>query len=958
MITFITSVRHPNNSIFYERVWDLLRDTLFSVCSQTCPDFKVIVVCNKILDKFEDNHRIHGKVDFVTVDFPPPSLAQGAITGVPACNLDRGLKFVVGLIAAKKYDPEYVMFFDADDFIADSISDFCSKNPGRMGWYFDYGMYTQNGFITYRNNFNETCGTSHILNYSVLCKDIPFKDLDVDATPADILKFVHPFFVKGVLGCHMNYGVFFFNCHQPIEKYPLNDTAVYNMGTGENHSGKLSKCGPGWIDMRRKATRKLDRSVYRMKFPCINHKHRVIPVHVKDDRCSNIFSDLGIYHLAELSAKEIFSIYGRDTCSEYNSIAFVVNPFERLVYDYYKDYNKSLISGESFSDYIRRDNIKRQSPHIPPWIKNIIRIEDAYSDPSCLSDIFNDPQITQPQKVYYGHYSDYYSDADVDFVYQNFQKDLDLGGYSFERASSEESVLPIPDIATDTIPNVLHFCYGMKLTSQKFSFVNYLAILSAVTHNKPEAVYFHYCVEPHGVWWDAIKPYLTLHKVELVNEIFGNRVEHYAHASDIIRLRELYRTGGIYLDIDTITWKPFTELLSNECVLGIQDSARIFQDPTLSNILDAYGLCNAVMLCKPGSTFIRDWYYCYSNFSSSGRDSDWDYHSVIYPYLLYKRESRKDVTVLSGNSFFFPIWDKLQELTLSDGSFEKHVEKFKDSYCTHLWDNDPTVDTSVITPHYIRTSDSVYANSIRTHVFKALTDTMCSISLVFLTHNRLAKTKDCMVTWLELSEHRGDIQEVLIYDNASNSKFREWLCFVEERFSKVRVIYSDSNDGVAGGRAVLFEEARGDIVVSVDSDSYIRRSSFLDKAKFVLSDTNIGMCGVVGAFFQNYSTFEHTDIFDGDGEGFVDTLAGCCQIFRRSLYGSVFEMDLNFKPFWLEDTDLCLQLKHNGYKILRINSEGGFEHEWGGTGNILFPDSFSEKQKYFNTKWTHEGNLI
>ena len=52
MITFITSIRHPNNSIFYERVWDLLEATLYSVCSQTNGDFRVIVVCNEILDDF------------------------------------------------------------------------------------------------------------------------------------------------------------------------------------------------------------------------------------------------------------------------------------------------------------------------------------------------------------------------------------------------------------------------------------------------------------------------------------------------------------------------------------------------------------------------------------------------------------------------------------------------------------------------------------------------------------------------------------------------------------------------------------------------------------------------------------------------------------------------------------------------------------------------------------------
>ena len=62
-------------------------------------------------------------------------------------------------------------------------------------------------------------------------------------------------------------------------------------------------------------------------------------------------------------------------------------------------------------------------------------------------------------------------------------------------------------------------------------------------------------------------------------------------------------------------------------------------------------------------------------------------------------------------------------------------------------------------------------------------------------------------------------------------------------------------------------------------------------------------------------------------------------------------MDTNYSPFWLEDTDLCLQLKTKGYKNFRYNSQGDYEHEWGGTGSELFPDAFREKLNYFNSKW-------
>ena len=937
-------------------VCDLLRNTLYSVCSQTNGDFRVIVVCNEILDDFSNNHKLRGRIDFVEVDFDPPSLGVGAVTGVPACNLDRGLKFVIGLLAAKKYDPEYVMFFDADDFISDDITEFCINNPGNMGWYFETGMYTQNNLITYRNNFYETCGTSHILNYAVLCEDIPFDKLSVDSTVDDI-KSMYILFIKGVLGCHMNYGVFFFNCHQDLAPYPLKDTAVYNMGTGENHSGKLSKCGPGWMEVRRKATRKLDRSAYRMKFPFINHKHQLIPIYTKVDRAKQVFVESGLYNPVELSHSEIRDIYGEDTCNEYSSVAVLVNPYERLVYDYYKDHDQFLISGQSFTDFIRSNKTKKQSIFVPNWVKHVIRIEELYDNSSRFSDILPSTEISEPVKPYIGHYSDYYTDTDVDYVRLKFPEDLELGGYDFEKESDNTSELPVPDDAGDTIPNILHFCYGMKLVPEEFSFVNYLAVLSAVVHNKPEKVYFHYCVEPYGKWWDLIKPYLELHQVIRPSSVFGNPLKHYAHVSDIIRMRELYRTGGIYLDLDTITWKSFEDLRkSSDCVVGYQDSPKVYKEPVIGELLEYYGICNAVIACKPGSTFMRDWYYGYANFESTGRDDSWDYHSVIYPALLCRKGDREDVTILSPKAFFFPTWSDMQEYTISDGSHKKYSKLFRESYCTHLWDNDPTVNLDIVTPGYINTSTSHYAASIRQSVFTDMTS--ATVSIVFLTNNRLELTARCLATWLDFADARSDVKEVLIFDNASEPMFVSWLRDLEKNNPKLRVIYSDTNEGVAGGRSVLFKEAAGDVVLSVDSDSYLRDTYFIDRAKQVLSDKHIGMCGVVGAYFSDYSTFKHTDVFDDSGvEAFVDSLAGCCQIFRRELYGSAFTMDTNFKPFWLEDTDLCLQLRHSGYGMYRINSNKGFDHEWGGTGNKLFPDSFKDKQKYFNEKWTSTGDL-
>lgn len=42
LITFVTSIRHPDNSNDYELVWKLLENTLISISSQTNQDLQLI----------------------------------------------------------------------------------------------------------------------------------------------------------------------------------------------------------------------------------------------------------------------------------------------------------------------------------------------------------------------------------------------------------------------------------------------------------------------------------------------------------------------------------------------------------------------------------------------------------------------------------------------------------------------------------------------------------------------------------------------------------------------------------------------------------------------------------------------------------------------------------------------------------------------------------------------------
>ena len=145
----------------------------------------------------------------------------------------------------------------------------------------------------------------------------------------------------------------------------------------------------------------------------------------------------------------------------------------------------------------------------------------------------------------------------------------------------------------DNIPNIIHFVFGLKPQNEEFMFAYYLSILSAYIVNKPEKIYFYYHYEPYGKWWDRLKikiPNIIFEKVELPTHIGKKEIKHFAHKADWIRMNKLYERGGIYMDIDTITFKSYKHLLTNNTVLGYEIK---------NNDL----ICNAVMMTEKNSEF-------------------------------------------------------------------------------------------------------------------------------------------------------------------------------------------------------------------------------------------------------------------------------------------------------------------------------------------------------------------
>lgn len=230
MIAFITSLRHPKNSADYGKVESLLAETLRSVCAQDDDDFVVIIVGNKRPD-FELPQRTH----FIGVDFPAPAAHSGPQTDMKSFVWDKGTKIGLGLIAAREYQPDYVMIFDADDYVSRRLASYAGAHPGESGWVIDRGWIYSHSAGVYRNveGFHRTCGTCHIVNFDAYA--VP-AELTLEATQEEVAEAYGERLTR-ILGAHRDARTWLAQNGWNLRPLPFRG-AVYNVDTGENHSGK------------------------------------------------------------------------------------------------------------------------------------------------------------------------------------------------------------------------------------------------------------------------------------------------------------------------------------------------------------------------------------------------------------------------------------------------------------------------------------------------------------------------------------------------------------------------------------------------------------------------------------------------------------------------------------------------------------------------------------------------
>jgi hypothetical protein len=250
--------------------------------------------------------------------------------------------------------------------------------------------------------------------------------------------------------------------------------------------------------------------------------------------------------------------------------------------------------------------------------------------------------------------------------------------------------------------------FGFKEGNKDLTLYQFLSVISFLCNNQYYSVYLFYINEMDGFYWNQLRKRINFVRISNFEFYKLSRFHHYAHKSDIVRLKILNVTGGIYFDIDTFTVGDVGKIINSDtAMMGLE------QNPVTNEI---NGICNAVISAPRHNSFISKWISSYSYFYSKGRDRYWGEHSIQLPYNLSKKRSyRESITVLKPEELFSINWYQLTTTVFSDfnaGLWSPNML----SPIIHLWESLTVIELDRISESYILESSEWYAVLSRKYI--------------------------------------------------------------------------------------------------------------------------------------------------------------------------------------------------------------------------------------------------
>ncbi|WP_429140917.1 glycosyltransferase [Aeromonas veronii] len=257
------------------------------------------------------------------------------------------------------------------------------------------------------------------------------------------------------------------------------------------------------------------------------------------------------------------------------------------------------------------------------------------------------------------------------------------------------------------------------------------------------------------------------------------------------------------------------------------------------------------------------------------------------------------------------------------------------------------------------------AQSVNNHLLQ-LREKKQKVSLIILTYNNLALTKECLKSIEDNTYY--DNYEVIIVDNLSTDDTREYLRENYANKNNYKIILNEENLGFAAGNNIGLAAAEGDILVIINNDTYVGPYWLSALVKALEVNPQLGLVGPVtnnigneakiNISYDNWSEMRFKALEYCAREAnkiyLVDCVAFFCVAFSRDVYEMIGPMSLDYGLGFFEDDDYCMRVREAGWKIAVVE-DSFVHHHLSASFNKLKNNQKEELMKknkaIFEAKW-------
>lgn len=201
------------------------------------------------------------------------------------------------------------------------------------------------------------------------------------------------------------------------------------------------------------------------------------------------------------------------------------------------------------------------------------------------------------------------------------------------------------------------------------------------------------------------------------------------------------------------------------------------------------------------------------------------------------------------------------------------------------------------------------------------------VSIIIPVHNQWAFTHRCLYS---IYKHTANITyEIIVADDSSTDE----TVFIERYAENVRTVRNNHNQGFLKNCNNAARYAKGKYIQLLNNDTWVQPGWLTSLASVLEHNDDIGIVGSK-LVYPNGSLQEAGGIIWNDGSGWnygrlddpnqpeynyvkeVDYISGASIMIRTSLWRAIGGLDDRYAPAYYEDTDLALEARKRGYKVV------------------------------------------